>query len=101
MSMISKIYNSTTFRRELYARKEQKTVDRPPPVQCIIMRWIPARSRYEVQNGFRVKDQLRKIGFQFDPELKRWWTDRPKKAIRAIKLADAATKKMLVYLMTH
>ena len=55
MALISKIYNSSTFRQELWRRKH---VDQSKP----IMRW--SGTRYEVHRSYPIKDTLKRSGFR-------------------------------------
>ncbi len=52
--------------------------------------------RFEIVYAFDIRDKLKELGFRYDPELKAWWTDEPRKAVRCIKLADSATKALLL-----
>jgi len=61
MGLISKIYGNPQYRRELYTEN-----GKPPTSKRPIMRWTQAR--YEVSNGYELRESLKSTGFRFDPD---------------------------------
>lgn len=59
-----------------------------------VMEWTGRR--FEVWYAYDIRVRLKEAGWRYDPALKVWWTDEPRKAVKCIKLADKPTKALLL-----
>lgn len=98
MGMISKIYGSSEYMREVYTKtpKEQRRAMNAP-----VLTWSRERVRFEVYRAYDVRTKLKAWGFSFDPVLKCWYTAANRKAVRALKYANPEARQMITYFMTN
>ena len=57
--------------------------------------WTTDRDRFEMLARYEDRVEIKKAGFRWDPEVKKWWTGDAATAVRFEKLADGrATEKL-------